>query len=517
MKKRLFPVILFLILITTLSACRSSEGSKRPGRNENRPLQLADFADKRIAVMEGTVQEDMVRASFPDAAVSVFSSVPDMPLALESGAVDGFVGDAYIVGEILRNKPDLMMLEEPVGYVEAALAFPKTESGAALRDQMDTFIEKCRKDGTLDEMADKWFSDKASDSTVDMSILPETGPVLNFATTGIAIPFSFFKNEEVHGFDIDLAVRFCSEYGYRLKIDTMSFPSIIPGLVSGKYDFAGNGIFVTEERKESVYFSEVYRTMNIVFVTEKGGEKAAAAGFFENLAANFEKTFIREDRWKLILKGLLTTLTISAAAAVLGTVLGFGLCLLHRAKNKVLHTFAAVYVRIMQGTPQLVLLMIMFYLIFADSDLSGKWVAVFTFSMNFAAYACEIFRTGIDSVDVGQTEAALSIGYTRRQAFFRVVLPQAVPKILPVYQGELISLVKMTSIVGYVAVQDLTKVSDIIRSRTYQAFFPLIVTAIIYFLISWALASALNAVRIRIEPDRAVRKIKGVRCPDLST
>lgn len=500
---------LLLILICFLTACRANPVNTKDDKAD-RQIELSDFADKRIGVMEGTIQVDMVREQLPEAEISLYTSVADMPLAIEAGVIDAFAGDAYIVSEILRNKPSLTVLDTPIGGVEAAIAFPKNAKGEALRNQMNEFFGKCREDGSLAEMAELWFSDQATETKVDMRGLPKTGPVLNFATTGIATPFSFFENGEVHGFDIDLAVRFCREYGYRINIETMSFPSIIPGLVTGRYDFAGNGIFVTEERKESLYFSDTYCALDIVLVTEKPGTKPALGGFFDTLGSSFERTFIREDRWKLIVKGLWTTVYISVAAAALGTLLGFGLCMLRRMRNQTIHALTTVYIRILQGTPQVVLLMIMFYLVFAESQIRGEWVAVITFALNFAAYACEIFRSGIDSVDKGQTEAALAIGFTKRAAFFKVILPQAIPGILPVYQGEIVSLLKMTSIVGYIAVQDLTKMSDIIRSRTYQAFFPLISTAVLYFMISALFIAILKAVRSRITSHRTNRRIKGV-------
>lgn len=504
---------LVLILVCLLTACqddRRAEPAEAGEENAAGRMEFSDFVDKRIGVMEGTIQEDMVREQFPEADISVYSSVADMPLALEAGVIDAFAGDSYIVSEILRNKPSLTALDTPIGYVEAAIAFPKTDKGRALRDQMNAFLKKCREDGSLEEMANLWFSDKVSETKVDMSGLPESGPVLEFATTGIAIPFSFFENGDVHGFDIDLAVRFCREYGYRINIETMSFPSIIPGLVSGRYNLAGNGIFVTEERKESIYFSDTYCALDIVLVTEKKGTQQASEGFFDTLGSSFEKTFIREERWKLIVQGIWTTAYISVSAAIFGTLLGFGLCMLRRMRNKTVHAITTIYIRILQGTPLVVLLMIMFYLIFADARISGERVAVITFALNFAAYACEIFRSGIEAVDKGQMEAALAIGFTRQGAFFKIIMPQAVTGILPVYQGEIISLIKMTSIVGYIAVQDLTKMSDIIRSRTYQAFFPLITTAVLYFLISGLFITILKAVRIRVEPQRTNRKIKGV-------
>jgi polar amino acid transport system substrate-binding protein len=127
--------------------------------------------------------------------------------------------------------------------------------------------------------------------------------------------------------------------------------------------------------------------------------------------------------------------------------------------------------------------------------------------MNFAAYVSEIFRTGIDGVDKGQTEAGIAMGFTRARTFFYIVLPQTVRRILPVYKGEFISLVKMTSIVGYIAVQDLTKVSDIVRSRTFDAFFPLVMVAILYFLISWFLMQSLEYVERITDPKFKRRKV----------
>ena len=127
-------------------------------------------------------------------------------------------------------------------------------------------------------------------------------------------------------------------------------------------------------------------------------------------------------------------------------------------------------------------------------------MAIIGFSLNFAAYAGEMLRAGIDSVPKGQREAALALGFNRRQTFIKVVLPQALRQILPVYRGEFINMLKSTSIVGFIAIQDLTKVSDIIRSRTYEAFFPLIATALIYFATAWILASFLIWLDRSLDP-----------------
>ena len=124
------------------------------------------------------------------------------------------------------------------------------------------------------------------------------------------------------------------------------------------------------------------------------------------------------------------------------------------------------------------------------------------FGINFAAYVSEMFRTGIEGVDKGQREAGIASGFTKVQTFVHIIMPQALRQVLPVYKGEFVSLVKMTSIVGYIAVEDLTKASDIIRSRTFDAFFPLIMAAVIYIFIAWLLTLVLDYVEVSIDPKK---------------
>ncbi len=206
----------------------------------------------------------------------------------------------------------------------------------------------------------------------------------------------------------------------------------------------------------------------------------------------FKNNLIEEDRYMMIVDGLYATLIITVFAAIFGTILGGGICWMRMNRHKWLRKTAEAYIDIMRGTPVLVLLMLMYYVVMAPVEADAILVAIITFAMNASAYICEMLRTSIESVSKGQTEAGLSLGLTKSQTFFRIVLPQAVQKVIPVYQGELISLLKNTSIVGYIAVMDMTKASDLIRSRTFDAFFPLIIVAIIYFLIAWLIGLLLK-------------------------
>ncbi|MDD3588300.1 MAG: amino acid ABC transporter permease, partial [Thermoguttaceae bacterium] len=229
----------------------------------------------------------------------------------------------------------------------------------------------------------------------------------------------------------------------------------------------------------------------------------------KELSASFDRTFLRESRWKLIWQGLKVTVLISVLSAILGTVLAFPVCALRRSKNRLWRSLGRVYISLMQGTPILVILMILYYVVFAKTDINAVLVAVIGFGLNFSAYVSEMLRTGIEGIPKGQSEAALALGFSRFAVFRHVILPQAIRRILPVYRGEFINVLKTTSVVGYIAIQDLTKMSDIIRSRTYEAFFPLITTAIIYFVIAWLFASGLTFLEYKLDPNSRKRIRKG--------
>ena len=213
-----------------------------------------------------------------------------------------------------------------------------------------------------------------------------------------------------------------------------------------------------------------------------------------NIIESFNNNLIAEGRYRMILDGLQVTLLITVCAAVLGTLLGGLVCWMRMSRRRWLQQTAKVYIDLMRGTPVLVLLMLMYYVVLAPLRATGIVVAIVTFAMNMAAYVSEMLRSAIGGIDRGQTEAGLALGFTRRQTFFKIVLPQVVRSVMPVFQGEVVSLLKGTSVVGYIAVADMTRASDLIRSRTFDAFFPLIVTAVIYFLMAWLIGLLLRSL-----------------------
>ena len=317
---------------------------------------------------------------------------------------------------------------------------------------------------------------------------------------------------------MELMLLFAQEYGYQLDLSHMTFDAILPGVTTGKYDIGTGAFTITEERAQSVDFSESHLTVDVFMVVKAETDSAAQYRFWDELKEDFHKTFIRENRWKLIVQGIGVTMLISICATIAGTLLGFGLYMLSHADKKALQLLAKgiakVYSRIVEGTPVVVILMILFYVIFGNiRDMSGIVVAIIGFTLTFGAFVYDHMTVSVNSVDRGQTEAAYALGYAKNKTFFRIIFPQAMTVFLPSYCGQAVELIKATAVVGYVAVNDLTKMGDIIRSNTYEAFFPLIATAVIYFLLTWALSALLGLVKRRFEPKRRTKEdiLKGVK------
>lgn len=240
----------------------------------------------------------------------------------------------------------------------------------------------------------------------------------------------------------------------------------------------------------------------------------ALQSWFNELKQKFYLNFIEANRYQYLTRGLLTTLEITFFALILGIVGGFLIAVVRATwdknkdippKNRLLRGLLAVgnaicrlYLTVIRGTPVVVQLLIIYYVIFASANVNKIFVASLAFGLNSAAYVAEIVRSGIMSIDVGQMEAGRSLGLNYVQSMTMIILPQAFKTVLPALANEFIVLLKETSISGYIAIQDLTKGGDIIRSRTYDAFMPLIAVALVYLAVVVLLSSLVTKLERRL-------------------
>lgn len=227
----------------------------------------------------------------------------------------------------------------------------------------------------------------------------------------------------------------------------------------------------------------------------------------EKIFNSFYNSVIYDDRYKYIFEGLFHTILIAFFAVIIGIIIGTVIAIIRNnyevnKKFKVLNSISKMYVDIIRGTPVILQLMIIYYVIFKSVNINILIVGVIAFGINSGAYVSEIIRAGINSIDKGQMEAGISLGLKYSEVMRLIILPQAIRNILPALGNEFITLLKETSVGAYIGIVELTKASDIIASRTYDYFFPLIIIAIIYLIMTLGLSKLVNVMERRLNNAR---------------
>jgi len=500
------PIRLFF-LFWVVFACAFPCAAETKGRFSS-PEDL-NHTEFKIGSEIGILALKAAYEKFPNATILEYPQPSDALTAIQCGKIDGFAYDKPALDYIALAHPELCVLPQAIGSGCISIVAAKREK--ALMDRVDEFLTQYYADGTYDEMYHRWVKEK----NPKMPVIERAKNPVGKLIIGVAAesePMCYYEEgHTIVGFDIELAERLALWLNMDYELQDLKYDSLFMACESGKIDLSIAQMDYTPERAETILFSKPYinSDFGVLIRRENYKDPNAISGenedledvsFIQGIQHSFYKTFIHDHRWKLILLGLGITLLITFLAAIFGTVLAFPVCFARRSTNRLWRWSAKVYISIMQGTPILVLLMILFYVVFAKTDINEVTVAIIAFGLNFSAYAGEMLRAGIAGVPVGQREAALALGLTPNQAFWRVVLPQALRQVLPVYRGEFINMLKSTSVVGYIAIQDLTKMSDIIRSRTYEAFFPLVSTAAIYFVVAWFLTYALARCERKLDP-----------------
>ena len=478
---------------------------------ESEFTEIEDLNGHNIGVQTAVLYEELIQDRVPDSTIQYYTMPNDMILALKSGKVDAYLIEEVSYGVQKKNHPDLAVLEEPAGYINATCIIGNNERQGRLLAELNAFIAESHANGLLAELYDYWIADfDPVNDTCDITGFTGENGTIAVAVEGGYEPFSFISNGNISGFDVDFICRFARAYCYTPEFYEVPFEAIAPGVESGKYDI-GMNIVVSEERNETGTLSDVYYSTPIRLVIL--GEDESGLTFFQQLAQSFEKTFLRESRWILFVQGAGVTVLITITSILAGTILGFIIFMLCRKGNKIMNKGTNVFLWLIHGMPTVLLLMILYYIVFGSSSLSGTWVSVVGFSLMFACSMIDMLRVGCNAIGRGQFEASRALGYSEHQSFFKIILPQAAQHFLPIYRNDVVTLIKETSVVGYIAVLDLTKISDLVRSRTYEAFFPLIVTAIMYFVISAILTRLVTLVENAIDPKRRKKDkiLKGIK------
>lgn len=486
--------LLICLLVTGCGQAARTDASKVKG--------VDDLAGAVIGVQLGTTG-DIYATEYEKKGTQVerYTKQGDAIEALKLGKVDCVVIDQSPANGFVARNADLAIL--PDQLVEEQYAICIAKQNKELKKKINLAIRTLQNNGTQERILKNYLDDtsKGKSPYISPAGVERSNGTLIVATNATFEPYEYMENGQIVGIDMDMAQAICDQLGMELKVENIEFDAIINAVQSGKAHIGIAGMTVTDDRLKSIDFTEPYiRSTQVIVV--RNGEQAAVADLQHKLYTNF----IEENRWQYMASGLGNTLQISFFAVIIGLGLGFLIAIVRSSydktgKFKLLNWLCKTYLNVIRGTPAMIQLLIIYYVVFASSDINKVFVAIIAFGLNSSAYIAEIVRSGINSIDNGQFEAGRSLGFSYVQTMRYFILPQAIKNVLPALGNEFIVLLKETSISGYIGIVDLTRGGDYIRSRTYEAFLPLMAVAIVYLILVLLLTEVVERLERRLKTD----------------
>lgn len=471
-----------LLILAAYLAC-SCSADKRTDYSDVH--DVSDLKGHSVAVAMGSSYDLML--SEMEGVNLVHLGVSELLLAVESGRAEFCIMDQ--IQAVMLNLADRGLEIKVRDILKGTAAAGFNKSDTLLQAEFNAYLRNLKETGEYERWYELWMSRPDSMADVSMLLARRTaGSGSRVLKVGITItyPYIFYKEGGLTGMELDLLNRFCLNAGYGTDFQVTDFSALIPALNSRKIDVIVSHMRVTEERARKVLFSDPYLKGGGAAVcrSAKNLPDVAQKGLWNRFRNSWRRNLVEEKRWKLLASGLLVTLEISVFSILAGILAGILLCRLRMGRSEWARRTASAFIGLVRGIPLLVILMIMFYVVFASASVTALTVTVISFGIYYGAYFGEVFRMGMESVERGQWEAGFALGLKKFQTFTKIILPQALTRIIPVFKGEVITLIKTTSVVGYVAVIDLTKASDILRSTTLDALFPLLLVTVVYIVLS---------------------------------
>lgn len=481
--------------------------------NGKKVNNVSDLAGSRIGVQIGTTGDIYASDYEGDKAgtkIVRYNKGTDAIQALKQNKVDSVIIDEQPAIKFVEKNPELSILEEEFTIEDYAICVSK--DNRELTNKINNALVELKEEKILDSIINYYISNE-TDERVGEKYEPNKdverkNGTLVMATNAAFPPYEYYadgSSKKIIGIDADIAQAIADKLGMKLEISDMEFDSIIVAVQSGKADIGIAGMTVTEDRLKNIDFSDAYTQSKQVIVVKTSNINSKLT-----IKQRFRQSFIEGKRYKYIIEGLKNTLIITLIAGILGIILGFLIAIIRVANDNnedrgigilLLNILARIYLTIFRGTPMMVQLLIMYYVIFSDINVNPIIAAIIAFSLNSGAYVAEAVRAGIISIPVGQFEAGRSLGFTYSKTMLYIIMPQAIKNALPAMCNEFIALLKESSIVGYIGLMDVTRAGDIIRSNTYEAMLPLIAVACIYLIIVMVLTYLVGKLERRLKKD----------------
>ena len=499
-------VVLVAALVTTVPS--SAHAEQKNGEPVYKSLN--ELAEKRLGMISGSLYGEALIKKAPEISlddIETYDDMGDMVAALKNDEIDAFLAGEAPAKAVVGDNSDFALVEDPVTDDNIGMCLQKNSK---LTERFNQRLDLLRMDGVMDALRnrDPKSFDAFKPEQNDASGAKANG-MLRVAYSEVR-PMSYTNAKgDTVGYEVELIRRIASDLGFSVTFYSMPFNEVLSSVEAGQADVGIGNITITEQRSQHVDFTTPDFAGSVVVVTHAKTDRTPPS-FIAGVVRSFKRTFLDESRWQVIASGIMVTAIISLCAGVLGTPLAIALVWRRYCGGRLTARLISVFVGLMGGVPIVVVLMVLYYVLFASAHVPGEVVAVIAFVLSFAGRASALLWAAVEDVPERQAESGLSLGYTQGQAFFKIVLPQAfraaVLRLVKLY----VNLVKETAVVGYIAVQDLTHASSFIRARTMDALFPLVATAIIYFLICSALTWILKEVAVRCFSKDRPRIARGV-------
>jgi len=467
--------------------------------------KLSQLNGKQVGVMPFTFAAAELDAKLPQAIPFYANQERDLLFLLGAGKIDAFVASEPHVKEFLPLHPEFSMIPEFISRMDYAFVFPSTNK--ALSEAFSRQIRAMRKNGSLKQLQNKWISPMNVEAELPEMMQDAPNGVFRMGICVDRSPFCYIQNEKLAGYDLEIAQRAAASMGFLIEYVRLTKDEFTDAIANGKVDFGATALDSDIASSSKIIFADPHYNGGLVAVVpNKKSERKVEMGpidqikfFLREQMYSMVRSLWKDNHMRQILSGLKITLQITASAIIFGSLLGIPLCMLRKSKRKVCSLIGDVISGVFYNIPLLILLMGLYYVAFRRFGLSPLSAAMTIFILRFMAASCRLYMQAMDHIGGVQMDAAMALCLRPFTVFRRIILPQAAAYLAKPMREEVIRLVELTTIVGYIGVWDLTKMVDWIRGRTYESFFPIAFATLLYCLLSLALILVVSFMSKRFE------------------
>ena len=479
--------------------------------------KIGQLAGKRVGVLPLTYAATQLDEKIPDAIPFYVSQERDLVYLLGTEKIDAFLITEPRAREFLPNYPQFTQIPEFITRLDYAFLFSAEKR--SLCEAFSRQVRAMKKNGVLKTIQNRWVSPANAQTELSEGEKDAPNGVLRLGVLIGREPFAFLRNEKLAGYELETAQRAAASMGYGVEFVRLDHDDFEQAITEGRVDFGAADISPRFTSSGKLIYTEtIYNGGLVAIVPDKTKAKRIRMAlipqikfFLKEQWFSLRRSLWEDNHMRQVLGGFKTTLIITVSAVFFGTFLGIPLCMLRLSKRKKISIPADIVCALIYNIPILILLMGLYYVVLRRFGFRPLTAAIVIFILRFMASSCRLYMTTLDHIGGVQLDAARALCLRKFTFFRKIILPQAAAYLAKPFREEIIRLIELTTVVGYVSVWDLTKVVDWIRARTYESFFPIAFATLLYFLLSVSLIAVISFLSKKLEPSTRKQKMETVR------